>query len=74
LAEAAVRGGGGTVFVSIRRRRAEDLDRPPRAAPHRRSDGAPASPRRYCEPREIRWLAQRRREDSARDLCAATAS
>src|SRR5207244_2072207 len=33
--------------ASIRRRRVGCLDRPPRAAPHRRSDGAPASPLRY---------------------------
>src|SRR5207247_1227291 len=45
--ETAVRGGGGAVSASIRRRRAGCLDRPPPAAPHRRSDGAPASPLRY---------------------------
>src|SRR5213593_701549 len=44
---AAVRGGGGAVSASIRRRRAGCLDRPPPAAPHRRCDGAPASPLRY---------------------------
>jgi len=42
-----VRGGGGAVSASIRRRRAGCLDRPPPAAPHRRCDGAPASPLRY---------------------------
>src|SRR6266850_6288182 len=43
----AVRGGGGAVSASIRRRRAGCLDRPPPAAPHRRCYGAPASPLRY---------------------------
>src|SRR5438876_796139 len=42
-----MRGGGGAVSASIRRRRAGCLDRPPPAAPHRRCDGAPASPLRY---------------------------
>jgi len=42
-----VRGGGGAVSASIRRRRAGCLDRPPPAAPHRRCDGAPASPLRH---------------------------
>src|SRR5205809_402552 len=45
--ETAVRGGGGAVSASIRRRRAGCLHRPPPAAPHRRCDGAPASPLRY---------------------------
>src|SRR5882724_8118367 len=45
--ETAVRGGGGAVAASIRRRRAGCLDRPPPAPPHRRCDGAPASPLRY---------------------------
>src|SRR5439155_24164962 len=49
--ETAVRGGGGAVSASIRRRRVGFLDRPPRAAPHRRSDGAPASPLRYSASR-----------------------
>src|SRR5204862_6908932 len=46
-AGAAVRGGGGATAASTRRRRAGCLGRPPPAAPHRRSDGAPASPLRY---------------------------
>src|SRR5437764_3943524 len=41
-----MRGGGGAVSASIRRRRAGCLHRPPPAAPHRRCDGAPASPLR----------------------------
>ncbi|TMA99122.1 MAG: hypothetical protein E6J57_10000 [Deltaproteobacteria bacterium] len=45
-----MRGGGGAVSASIRRRRAGCLHRPPPAAPHRRSDGAPASPLRYSAP------------------------
>jgi len=49
-----VRGGGGAVSASIRRRRVGCLDRPPRAAPHRRSDGAPASPLRYSASRACR--------------------
>src|SRR5207253_3062255 len=52
--ETAVRGGGGAVSASIRRRRAGCLDRPPRAAPRRRSDGAPASPLRYSASRACR--------------------
>src|SRR5438034_3525601 len=50
----AVRGGGGAVSASIRRRRAGCLHRPPPAAPHRRSDGAPASPLCYSAPRACR--------------------
>src|SRR5438094_3186781 len=40
--ETAVHGSGGTVSASIRRRRTRVRERPTRAAPHRRSDGAPA--------------------------------
>src|SRR5882724_3726146 len=39
--EAAVHGSGGTVSASIRRRWTRVWERPTRAAPHRRSDGAP---------------------------------
>src|SRR5213078_1328396 len=46
--------GGGAVSASIRRRRVGYLDRPSRAAPHRRSDGAPASPLRYSASRACR--------------------
>jgi len=46
-----VRGGGGTLSASIRRRWIGCFDRPPHAAPHRRSEGAPASPLRYSAPR-----------------------
>src|SRR5437879_9165701 len=49
-----MRGGGGAVSASIRRRRVGCLDRPPRAAPHRRCDGAPASPLRYSASRACR--------------------
>ncbi len=49
-----MRGGGSAVSASIRRRRAGCLHRPPPAAPHRRSDGAPASPLRYSAPRACR--------------------
>src|SRR5438132_2984676 len=52
--ETAVRGGEGAVSASIRRRRVGCLDRPPRAALHRRSDGAPASPLRYSASRACR--------------------
>src|SRR5881409_851598 len=42
MTETAVHGSGGTVSASIRRRWARVRERPTRAAPHRRSDGAPA--------------------------------
>jgi len=51
VTETAVRGGGGTLSASIRRRWIGCFDRPPHAAPHRRSEGAPASPLRYSAPR-----------------------
>src|SRR5438874_299468 len=47
---------GGAASASIRRRRAGCLDRPPPAAPHRRCDGAPASPRQS----RVTLLVQRR--------------
>src|SRR5207249_958569 len=40
--ETAVHGSGGTVSASIRRRWTRVREQPTRAAPHRRSDGAPA--------------------------------
>ncbi len=40
--ETAVRGSGGAVSASIRRRQTVGMNWPPRAAPHRRCDGAPA--------------------------------
>src|SRR5216117_3244130 len=61
----AVRGGGGAVSASIRRRRARCLHRPPPAAPHRRSDGAPASPLRYSALRACRTLRETRKARSA---------
>src|SRR5438046_5131169 len=45
---------GRFILSSIRRRRGGCLDRPPRAAPHRRSGGAPASPLRYSASRACR--------------------
>src|SRR5437762_5325152 len=42
MTETAVHGSGGTVSASIRRRWTRVRERPTRAAPHRRSDGAPA--------------------------------
>ncbi len=64
-----MRGGGGAVSASIRRRRAECLDRPPPAAPHRRSDGAPASPLRYSGPRaRAARLSPARREQAGDGL------
>ena len=56
-----MRGGGGAVSASIRRRRAGCLDRPPPAAPHRRCDGAPASPLRYW-PARVRHVFRRHAE------------
>src|SRR5207247_10626061 len=50
-AEVAVDGGGGTVSASIRRRWTRVRERPTRAAPHRRSDGAPAPVLRRHGPR-----------------------
>src|SRR5439155_24443400 len=49
--ETAVHGSGGTVSASIRRRWARVRERPIRAAPHRRSDGAPAPVLRRHGPR-----------------------
>src|SRR5438552_4785896 len=49
--ETAVHGSGGTVSASIRRRWARVRERPTRAAPHRRSDGAPAPVLRRHGPR-----------------------
>src|SRR5881392_3959705 len=68
---AAVPGGGGAVSASIRRRRAGCLHRPPLAAPHRRSDGAPASPLRYSAPRACRTSAAGTRERWPRALGGA---
>ena len=44
-------GSGGTVSASIRRRWRRVRERPTRAAPHRRSDGAPAPVLRRAGPR-----------------------
>src|SRR5436190_12759690 len=66
--ETAVRGGGGAVSASIRRRRVGCLDRPPRAAPHRRSDGAPASPLRYSARARAARLSPARREQAGDGL------
>ena len=44
-------GSGGTVSASIRRRWTRVWERPTRAAPHRRSDGAPAPVLRRHGPR-----------------------
>jgi len=66
-----VRGGGGALSASIRRRRAGCLHRPPSAAPHRRSDGAPASPLRYSAPRVphvFRWHAESKQAMGFRDF------
>src|SRR5207244_7894162 len=63
-AETAVHGSGGVVSASIRRRWTWVRERPTRAAPHRRSDGAPApvaAPCRGLTPRAARGGAQRRR-------------
>src|SRR5439155_27132995 len=49
--ETAVHGSGGTVSASIRRRWTRVRERPTRAAPHRRSDGAPAPVLRRHGPR-----------------------
>src|SRR5207247_4169840 len=49
--ETAVHGSGGTVSASIRRGWKRVRERPTRAAPHRRSDGAPAPVLRRDGPR-----------------------
>src|SRR5205823_13961516 len=49
--ETSVHGSGGTVSASIRRRWTRVRERPTRAAPHRRSDGAPAPVLRRAGPR-----------------------
>src|SRR5436190_21037938 len=49
--ETAVHGSGGTVSASIRRRWTRVRERPTRAVPHRRSDGAPAPVLRRAGPR-----------------------
>src|SRR5205814_8753523 len=49
--ETAVHGSGGTVSASIRRRWTRVRERPTRAAPHRRCDGAPAPVLRRHGPR-----------------------
>src|SRR5204862_7730121 len=51
VTETAVHGSGGTVSASIRRRWTQVRERPTRAAPHRRSDGAPAPVLRRHGPR-----------------------
>src|SRR5207245_3911037 len=51
--------------ASIRRRRAGRLDRPPPAAPHRRCDGAPASPLRYSARARTARLSPARGEQAA---------
>src|SRR5213593_2810814 len=49
--ETAVHGSGGAVSASIRRRWTRVRERSTRAAPHRRSDGAPAPVLHRYEPR-----------------------
>ena len=64
-------GSGGTVSASIRRRWTRVRERPTRAAPHRRSDGAPASPLRYSAPRGphvFRWHAESKQAMGFRDF------
>ncbi|HTD27733.1 MAG TPA: phospholipase D-like domain-containing protein, partial [Candidatus Elarobacter sp.] len=51
VTETSVHGSGGTVSASIRRRWTWVRERPTRAAPHRRSDGAPAPVLRRAGPR-----------------------
>src|SRR2546427_6171336 len=63
-----MRGGRRGVSASIRRRRVGWLDRPPRAAPHRRSDGAPASPLRYSARARAARLSPARREQAGDGL------
>src|SRR5207249_1965067 len=59
---------GGAVSASIRRRRAGCLDRPPPAAPHRRCDGAPASPLRYSARARAARLSPARRDQAGGGL------
>src|SRR5207253_547785 len=51
VTETSVHGSGGTVSASIRRRWTRVRERPTRAAPHRRSDGAAAPVLRRAGPR-----------------------